>query len=309
LGLILLGAKPIWDAGSNRVTGIEILPLATLDRPRVDVTLRVSGLFRDAFETQIALFDSAVRAIATRDEAIDWNPLVAATTREATARVFGAAEGSYGAGADRLARGTWTTPAELGADYLQASATAYGQGLDGIALPDAFAARVATADAFVHQQDHREIDLLDGATHAAHEGGFAAAATALGATPALYHADTSNPEAPRTRTLAEELARVVRGRAANPVWIAGQMRHGYRGAAEIARAVEGLSAFAATLPARLDAQFDLLFAATLGTPEVEAFLARENPAAHADMQRRFEDARQRGLWRTPRNDLTSGALS
>jgi cobaltochelatase CobN len=309
LGLILLGAKPIWDAGSNRVTGIEILPLATLDRPRVDVTLRVSGLFRDAFETQIALFDSAVRAIATRDEAIDWNPLVAATTREATARVFGAAEGSYGAGADRLARGTWTTPAELGADYLQASATAYGQGLDGIALPDAFAARVATADAFVHQQDHREIDLLDGATHAAHEGGFAAAATALGATPALYHADTSNPEAPRTRTLAEELARVVRGRAANPVWIAGQMRHGYRGAAEIARTVEGLSAFAATLPARLDAQFDLLFAATLGTPEVEAFLARENPAAHADMQRRFEDARQRGLWRTPRNDLTSGALS
>ena len=307
LGLVLLGARPIWDAGSNRVTGVEILPLAVLDRPRVDVTLRISGLFRDAFETQIALFDSAVRAIAARDEAPDWNPLVSAQSRQQTARVFGAAPGAYGAGDDRLARGDWQTTAELGADYLAASSVAYGQDLDGTALPDAFAALVAAADAFVHQQDHREMDLLEGGTHAAHEGGFAAAATSLGATPALYHADTSNPEAPRTRTVAEEITRVVRGRAANPVWIAGQMRHGYRGAAEIARAVEGLASFAATLPNRLDAQFELLFDATLGNTEVDGFLARENPAARADMRQRFEDAARRGLWRTRRNDLNPGA--
>ena len=145
------------------------------------------------------------------------------------------------------------------------------------------------------------MDLLEGSEHAAHEGGFAAAAASLGAMPALYHGDTSTPEVPRTVTLAEEIVRVVRARAANPVWIAGMMRHGYRGAAEIARAVEGLSAFASTLPHRLDRQFDLMFDATLGNDAVDAFLRHENPAARADMQARFDDARRRGLWQPRRN--------
>jgi cobaltochelatase CobN len=202
-----------------------------------------------------------------------------------------------------LGRGAWETRAELGQAYLAASSSAYGQGLNGNALPAAFARRVSGADAFLHQQDHRELDLLEGTEHAAHEGGFAAAAATLGGSPALYHADTSRPENPRTATLAEEIALVVRGRAANPAWIAGMMRHGYRGGAEIARAVEGLSGFAATLPDRLDSQFDLLFAATLGDAAVDAFLRRENPAARADMQARFRDAARRGLWRPRRNDL------
>ena len=301
MAFILIGAKPVWDDNSNRVTGVEIIPLAVLDRSRIDVTLRVSGLFRDAFEMQIALFDTAVRAIAARDEAADWNPMVG----EAGPRVFGQAPGAYGAGiSDALARGTWKDVADLGTAYLAASSSAYGQGLDGVSRPEEFASLVARADAFVHQQDHREMDLLEGATHAAHEGGFAAAAASLGGTPALYHADTSNPGAPRTVTLAEEIARVVRGRAANPVWIAGQMRHGYRGAAEMARAVEGLCAFAATIPARLDRQFDLLFDATLGDAEINAFLARANAAARADMLARFDDARRRGLWRPRRNDFS-----
>ena len=120
------------------------------------------------------------------------------------------------------------------------------------------------ADAFLHQQDHAEIDLLDSLDYAAYEGGFAAAADRLGNTPALYHTDISRPDAPKVRTLVEEIARIVRGRAANPAWIEGMMRHGYRGAAEVTRSVEGLFAFAATLPARLDRQFDVLFDATLG---------------------------------------------
>jgi cobaltochelatase CobN len=317
LALVLLGARPTWDDGSNRVTGIEILPVAILDRPRVDVTLRISGLFRDAFETQIALFDSAVRAIAARDEADDWNPLAAsarglseAAFRTATARIFGAAPGAYGAGlSDMLGRNAWTTRDDLGRAYLAASSAAYGQNLHGDALPDAFARRVATADAFLHQQDHRELDLLEGAEHAAHEGGFAAAAASLGNSPALYHSDTSRPEVPHTATIAEEIAKITRARAANPAWIAGMMRHGYRGAAEIARAVEGLTAFAATLPNRLDPQFDLLFNATLANPDVNAFLLRQNPAAHADIQSRFRDAAERGLWHPRRNDIQAGGTS
>jgi cobaltochelatase CobN len=293
LALVLLGAKPVWDDGSARVSGIEILPIAVLDRPRVDVTLRISGLFRDAFEAQIALFDSAVRAIAARDEAPDWNPLAHAPD---ASRIFGAAPGAYGAGlSDVLARNEWTDRETLGDAYLAASAHAYGKESGD------FSARVATADAFVHQQDHAETDLLEGTEYAAHEGGFAAAAQKLGASPVLYHMDISRPDAPKTRTLAEEVVRIVRGRAANPAWIAGMMRHGYRGGSEIARALDGLHGFAATLPNRFDAQFDLLFDATLGDPAVDAFLQANNPDARAAMEAKFRDALRRDLWRPRRN--------
>jgi len=295
LAFVLLGARPVWDAGSARVNGFEVLPIALLDRPRVDVTLRISGLFRDAFPGQVALFDSLVRAVAGRDEAADWNPLAAAgcgltgaALRRATTRVFGAPAGLYGAGGP-------------GRGYLDASAGAYGQGLEGAPDPMGLAARVGAADAFVHQQDHAEIDLLDSTEHAAHEGGFAAAAAALGGSPALYHLDTSRPDAPRARTVAEEVARVVRGRAANPRWIAGMMRHGYRGGAEIARGIEALCGFAAALPHRFDAQFDLLFGATLGTPEVDAFLRAANPDARAALAARFAEAQASGLWHPRRN--------
>ena len=306
LALVLIGARPVWDEGSARVSGIEILPLASLDRPRVDVTLRISGLFRDAFEAQVLLFDAAVRAIAAREEGAAWNPLAGAARglegaewRRATARVFGAAPGSYGTGVDALLeRGAWKDRVELGAAYIAGSGYAYGKGLSGVPDAEGFATRVAAADGFVHVQDHAETDLLEGAELAAHEGGFAAAA---GGGVALHHLDTSQPEAPRARTVGEEVRRVVRGRAANPAWIAGMMRHGYRGAAEIARALEALHGFAATLPERLDGQFDLVFEATLGDPAVDAFLRTANPAARAAMATRFADAVRRGLWHARRN--------
>ncbi len=307
LALLLMGARPVWDEGSGRVSGFDVLPVALLDHPRVDVTLRISGLFRDAFEAQVALFDGVVRAIAARDESDDWNPLATAARglagealRQATTRIYGAPAGRYGAGTD---------PA--GAGWLAASAGAYGQGLDGAPDTAGLAARVAAADAFVHQQDHAEHDLLDSTEHVAHEGGFAAAAARLGASPALYHLDTSRPGAPRARTVAEEVVRVVRGRAANPRWIAGMMRHGYRGAAEIARGVEALHGFAATLPARFDAQFELLFDATVGDAGVDAFLRAQNPDARAAMADRFADAQRRGLWHPRRNSdpLLSDSLS
>ncbi len=286
LALVLLGARPVWDAGSDRVNGIEILPLALLDRPRVDVTLRISGLFRDAFAMQVTLFAQAVAAVAARDEAPDWNPLAG----QGGPRVFGPAPGHYGAAvAAVLDHGAWQRRAELGAAWLAGSATAYdGEGGD-------LAARVRGADAFLHSQDHAETDLLDSTEYAAHLGGFAAAAASLGADPALYYADG------RTRSLAEQVARAVRGRAANPAWIAGMMRHGYSGAAGIARGVDALHGFAATLPDRLDRQFDLLHAATLGDPEVDAFLRDANPAARDAMAARFAEARDRGLWHPRRN--------
>jgi cobaltochelatase CobN len=296
LALVLLGTRPVWDEGSARVSGFEIVPLAMLERPRVDVTLRVSGLFRDAFAAQVTLFDAAVQAVAARDESPEWNPLAG----KGGVRVFGPANGCYGAGVgDRFASGDWNNRDDLGRAWLDASSAAYGRDVDGAHDAAALTARVRVADAFVHQQDNAETDLLDDPETAAHIGGFGAAAASLGATPALYHIDG------KPRTVADQIARVVRGRAANPVWISGMMRHGYRGAAEIARGVESLAAYAATVPARFDAQFDLLFDATLGARDVEVFLRQENPKARAAMAARFDDARARGLWHPRRNAVGS----
>lgn len=281
LSLVLLGVRPLWDSGTGRVNGFAVLPLAELDRPRVDVALRVSGLFRDAFAGQMAFFEQAAAAVAAREEPTELNPL----TGDGGPRVFAPAEGHYGAGVDLAG-----SRADIARGYLAA-------------VTGGFAQRVAEADGFVHVQDHAETDVLDSPDYAAHEGGFAAAASSLGATPALYQLDTSRADTPKLRTLAEEIRRVVRGRAANPRWIAGQMRHGYRGAAEIARPVESLAGFALTLPQRFDGQFDLLFEATLGDVAVAGFLAAENPAALAAMQRHFNRMLAEGLWRPRRNSL------
>ncbi|WP_137391317.1 cobaltochelatase subunit CobN [Rhodoligotrophos defluvii] len=314
LALVLMGVRPLWDSGSNRVSGIEVVPEARLDHPRVDVTLRISGLFRDAFGQQIALFDQAVRTLADRaDEADGFNPYADAARGlkgearlRALVRVYGNAPGAYGAGVSTLIeRGAWEDRAALGGAYLEASAHAYGLSFAGEADLSGFTARLEAAQALVHLQDHREIDLLDSLDFAGHEGGFAAAAESLGREPQLYHADTADPNAPKLRTVAEEVRRIVRGRAANPRWIEGMMRHGYRGAAEIARGLDGLFGFAATLGSRFDRQFELIFDATLGCEPVDAFLRRENPQARAAMAARFAEAVRRDLWRPRRNAVAT----
>jgi cobaltochelatase CobN len=299
----LLGVRPDWDAGSSRVCGFDILPLAVLNRPRIDVTLRISGLFRDVFPTQIALFDDAVRAIAKLDEAPEDNPLAASVRKgDAGRRVFGGGPGQYGVGLSRLLNaGDWHDRDALGEAYLDATSHAYGANDEGTPAAPDFRARVADADAFVHVQDVPDQDVLGADAFAEHEGGFAAAAASLGNYPALYHADTTSPETSRIRTLREEVARVLRARATNPLWLAGQMRHGYRGATEIAEAVDHLFAFAALTEVVSSQQFDLLFDATLGDPSVRAFLATANPAALRGMVEKFADANRRDLWTTRRN--------
>ena len=298
-----LGVQPTWDKASSRVTGIEILPLAALDRPRIDVTLRISGLFRDIFETQIALFDMAVRRIAELDEEAADNPLAEAHRRGADlARVFGGAPGSYGAqAADTALDGDWRTRDELGEVYLAAVTHAYGGAEPVRAAGDGFRTRVSEADALVHPQDDRERDLLDGDGVADFAGGFAAAAALLGNDPELYHLDTSRTEAPKARRLAEEIARIVRGRLTNPRWLAGMLGHGHRGVAEIAQGVDALYAFAATTRAVPDHLFDATHAALIADEAVRTAMTEKNPAATAAIAARLRDALARGLWTTRRN--------
>ena len=304
-----LGVRPVWDTGSNRITGIEVLPLAKLHCPRIDVTLLISGLFRDIFQSQIALLDMAVWRVAERDEDDEWNPLAAARRRgESLARIFGGAPGTYGAGAAETVLDTnWAERSDLGAAYLSASSHAYGRNEEGIAARQEFCDRVATADALVHPQDDRERDLLDGDGVADFAGGFAAAAATLGNNPALYHLDTSRPDAPVARTIPEEIARIVRGRLTNPRWIAGMLKHGHRGVAEMAQAVDALYAFAATAAAVPGHLFDAVHDSLIADEAVLGAVTRANPAAAQAMAERLEDAIARGMW-TPRRNAVYGEL-
>lgn len=298
MALHLIGARPEWDAGTGRVRGVQIVPIAELDHPRIDVTLRVSGLFRDVFPEQVALFAQAVAALALRDESPDWNPYAG---RADLARVYGPAPGSYGvnmgAALDTL---TDDARAQAGRAWLHASSHALDTGR---ADPDGIAARVAGADAFVHAQDLPETDLLLAADYAAHEAGFAAAQSVAGGQAALYHLDARDPSRPVARSLTEEIARVVRARAANPRWADGMMRHGFRGGAEIAATLDHLAAFAHLARAVPPQLIDLYHDATLGRAEVREFLSRANPGALAAMEAKFAALHAAGLWVTRRNSI------
>jgi len=302
MALHLAGLAPRWDEGSARVSGYEIVPLALLGRPRIDVTLRVSGLFRDVFPGLAQLFEAGAEALSQRDEAPEDNPY---TLR--AARVFGPQPGQYGLGMGTAAD-TFTDEARSAAGEAWLKASSWAIGLDGQSTEDraGLEARILKSDAFVHAQDLPETDVLVAADYAAHEAGFAAAVARLGGqTPTLYHLDATRPDTPRARTLTEEIARVVRARAANPDWAAGMMNHGYRGGAEIAATLDHMAAFAHLAQAVPPHLFDLYHEATLGRDDVRDFLARENPAALQAMEDLFRRLRDAGLWLTRRNSIAA----
>lgn len=322
--LALMGVRPKWDKASNRVTGFEILPASMLDRPRVDVTLRISGFFRDAFPQQMAMFDSAARAVAKLDEDAKTNPLAAkvkhdtaqlvkqgldanSAANKASYRLFGSKPGAYGAGLQALIdEKGWSEEADLARAYVAWGGYAYGAKEDGQAAHSIFETRLKSIDAVVHNQDNREHDLLDSDDYYQFEGGVTAAVRHLkGSQPHVYHNDHSRPESPKIRTLEDEIGRIVRARAANPKWIEGVMRHGYKGAFEMSATVDYLFAFAATAKAVKDHHFDILFDAYISDPEVWDFLKNNNPDALHDMLDRFEEAMTRELWQPRRNSLGS----
>jgi cobaltochelatase CobN len=293
--LALIGAKPIWDTSSWRVTGYEIIPLAKLGRPRVDVTLRISGFFRDAFPAQIELLDKAFRAVADLDEPVDDNPMVA---QRDTHRIFGAKPGAYGAGLQALIdEKIWDTKADLAAAYVIWGAYAYGAKAQGENDEATFKRRLAGIEAVIHNQDNREHDLLDSDDYYQFEGGMTAAVEEhSGTKPKNYHSDHSRPERPVIRTLEEEISRVMRARVVNPKWINGVKRHGYKGAFEIAATVDYMFAFAATTGAVQTHHFDLAYDAYILDDETRAFIAENNPAALKEIAARFEEAIARNLW-------------
>lgn len=316
--LALMGVRPVWQAGSQRVEDFEILPLSLLDRPRVDVTLRVSGFFRDAFANLIRLFDAAVQAVAALDEAPDMNPLAARVRaeseqlraggmdeenarRQAGWRIFGAQPGAYGAGVQGVIEArSWESRADLAEAYLNWGGYAYGAGDEGSPARERFVRRLEGLQAVLHNQDNREHDLLDSNDYYQFQGGMLAAAEVLQERPlASYHGDHSQPDNPRIRTLKEEIGRVVRARAVNPKWIAGMKRHGYKGAFEMAATVDYLFAFDATSELVEDHQYQLLADAYVLDADTREFIRQHNPEALRDIAERLVEAQQRGLWEEP----------
>ncbi len=302
MAMHLAGLAPKWDEGSERVSGFEVIPLTLLDRPRIDVTLRISGLFRDVFPGLGQIFEAGSAALADREEAPDMNPYL---TR--TPRVFGPKPGLYGVNMEAALQ-DYSDAGRAAAGEAWLSGSEWAINAQGEAHQDraALEAQLHRADGFAHVQDLAESDILLASDYASHEGGFAAAMAHLGAQkPAMYHLDHTRAGSPRARSMPEEIARVVRARAANPGWASGMMRHGFRGAAEVAATLDNLAAFAhltREVPAHL---FDLYFDATLGRDDLVAFMEVENPAALQAMRDRFAALRDAGLWMTRRNSISA----
>lgn len=297
--LALMGCKPTWDSANRRVTGFEILPQSVLGRPRVDVTLRISGFFRDAFPQLVALVDSAARAVAELDEPNDLNPAAArARAGETRARVYGSKPGAYGAGLQAMIdERLWQSRDDLGAAYLEWGSYAYGAGHDGVQDHGGMKQRLSQVEAIVQNQDNREHDVLDSDDYYQFEGGAAAAAGSIqGRVPVIYHNDHSRPERPVIRTLDDEIGRVVRSRVVNPKWIDGVKRHGYKGAFEMAATLDYLFAFAATTGAVRGHHFDLVHQAFLADDDTRQFIEENNAPALREMAERFQEAIDRGLW-------------
>ncbi len=314
----LIGVRPVWAEGSGRVVDIEVIPGFRLGRPRVDVTLRISGFFRDAFPNVARLFDTAVQTLAEYEEPgdsnvirenmeIDKERLIAGGMDDQQAgvharfRVFGSKPGGYGAGLQGLIdQGTWTDGRDLAQAYVNWGGYSYSTEHFGETAFASFESRLSQMEAVVQNQDNREHDLLDSDDYYQFQGGMSNAVEVLrGQQPVIWHGDHSDPANPRIRTLKEEINRVVRSRVINPKWISAMREHGYKGAFEMAASVDYLFAYDATTGLIDDYQYEAVTDALLVDPENRAFMEQSNPQALKEMAERLLEAQQRGLWQSP----------
>ncbi|MFD9409914.1 cobaltochelatase subunit CobN [Streptomyces sp. NPDC059989] len=308
--LSLLGIRPVWDEASRRVTGLEPIPLAELGRPRIDVTLRISGFFRDAFPHVIGLLDDAVRLAASLDEPASDNFIRAhaqadlaahGDERRATTRIFGSRPGTYGAGILQLIDSRdWRTDADLAEVYTVWGGYAYGRGLEGRPARDEMESAYKRITVAAKNTDTREHDIADSDDYFQYHGGMVATVRALrGTAPEAYIGDSTRPETVKTRTLVEETSRVFRARVVNPKWIEAMRRHGYKGAFELAATVDYLFGYDATTGVVADWMYDKLTETYVLDPENRAFLEEANPWALHGIAERLLEAESRGMWEKP----------
>jgi cobaltochelatase CobN len=301
--LALMGVRPVWAEETGRVTGLQIIPLDELGRPRIDVTVRVSGFFRDAFPHVLGLLDEAVRLVASLDEPADRNFVAAHGATDP--RVFGPKPGAYGSGILALLESRdWRSDEDLAAVYLAWGGYSYGRGGSGVAAPEAMRRRFAGIEVAAKNQDNREHDIFDSDDYLQDHGGMVATIRALtGRQPKAWFGDTADPKRPRVRPLSEEAARVVRTRVVNPKWIDAMRRHGYKGAFEMAATVDYLFGYDATAGVAADWMYERVTEAYVGDPAVRKFFEQSNPWALRSIAERLLEADERGLWDASRQAL------
>ncbi|WP_405895844.1 cobaltochelatase subunit CobN [Streptomyces sp. NBC_00104] len=308
--LALLGVRPVWDDASRRVTGLEAIPSEELGRPRIDVTLRISGFFRDAFPHTIGLLDDAVRLAASLDEPAETNHVRAhvqadlaehGDERRATTRIFGSRPGTYGAGLLQLIDSRdWRTDADLAEVYTVWGGYAYGRELDGRPAREEMETAYKRIEVAAKNTDTREHDIADSDDYFQYHGGMVATVRALrGTAPEAYIGDSTRPETVRTRTLVEETSRVFRARVVNPKWIEAMRRHGYKGAFELAATVDYLFGYDATTGVIADWMYDKLTETYVLDETNREFLQQANPWALHGIAERLLEAESRGMWEKP----------
>ncbi|RDH79274.1 cobaltochelatase subunit CobN [Mycolicibacterium moriokaense] len=308
--LALLGVRPVWDDASRRVVDLEPIPPAELGRPRIDVTVRISGFFRDAFPHVVTMLDDAVALVANLDEPADTNFVRAhadadmaehGDRRRSTTRVFGSKPGTYGAGLLQLIDSrNWRDDADLAEVYTAWGGFAYGRGLDGAPAADDMNRQYRRIAVAAKNTDTREHDIADSDDYFQYHGGMVATVRALtGKAPAAYIGDNTRPDAVRTRTLSEETTRVFRARVVNPRWMTAMRRHGYKGAFEMAATVDYLFGYDATAGVMADWMYERLTQAYVLDGENRKFMAESNPWALHGMAERLLEAADRGLWAQP----------
>ena len=330
--LALLGVEPVWNAQSRRLQGVALLPLEKLGRPRIDVTLRISGFFRDAFPHLINLFDEAVALVIGQDEPLEQNfprkhyladlaknqdpstasPLsIDEAEAQARYRIFGAKPGSYGAGILSLIEsGNWTTDEDFARVYLEWGGYAYGREADGVEARPVFAERLKSIQVALHNQDNREHDIFDSDDYFQFHGGMIASIRALtGTQPKAYFGDSSRPDAAHVRDLREEALRVYRSRVINPKWIEGIKRHGYKGGLELAATVDYIFGFDATAQVAPDFVYEGLAEHYALSPEMRTFLGDANPWALNAIAERLLEAANRELWENPATETLEALRS
>jgi cobaltochelatase CobN len=300
----LLGVRPVWDEMSRRVARLEVVELDELGRPRIDVTVRISGFFRDAFPHVLALLDDAVQLVAARDEPDDANYVRAHADGGRPMRIFGSKPGTYGAGLLQLVDSrSWRDDADLAEVYSTWGGYAYGRGIDGVPARGAMEAAYRRIAVAAKNVDTREHDIADSDDYYQYHGGMVATVRALtGTAPAAYVGDSTRPESVRTRTLHEETSRVFRARVVNPRWMEAMRRHGYKGAFEMAATVDYLFGWDATTGVIADWQYEKLTAEYVLDPVNREFLAEANPWALHGMAERLLEAVDRGLWAAPEQE-------
>ena len=308
--LALLGARPIWDEASRRVVDLEVIPLAELERPRIDVTVRISGFFRDAFPHVVTMLDDAVQLVAGLDESAEQNYVRAhvqadldnhGDERRATTRIFGSKPGTYGAGLLQLIDSrNWRDDADLAEVYTAWGGFAYGRDLDGRPAAEDMSTQYRRIVVAAKNIDSREHDIADSDDYFQYHGGMIATVRALtGTAPTAYIGDNTRFDAVRTRTLTEETARVFRARVVNPRWMAAMRRHGYKGAFEMAATVDYLFGYDATAGVMADWMYEKITEAYVLDPENRKFLGESNPWALHGMSERLLEAAGRGMWENP----------